>query len=107
GSASVIWLCDVQTHAVEKIPQPEGRSNDVDAQWIGNTGYFRSDRDGEFSVYAYDAVAKKVRRLTTHEYFPVLSMNAGAGKLIYEQAGYLHVLEPTDNGNGRQRVNGD
>jgi len=102
GTASVIWLYDVGTHAVEKIPQPEGRSNDVDAQWIGNTVYFRSDRDGEFNVYAYDAGTKKVRRLTTHDDFPVLNMNAGAGKLIYEQAGYLHVLDPAASGNGRK-----
>src|SRR4029079_2127309 len=106
GTASGIWLYYVATHAVEKMPQPEGRSNDVDAQWIGNTVYFRSDRDGEFNVYAYDAGTKKVRRLTTHEDFPVLNMNAGAGKLIYEQAGYLHVLEPTANGNGRNLVIG-
>ena len=102
GTASVIWLYDVATRAVEKIPQPEGRSNDVDAQWIGNTVYFRSDRDGEFNIYAYDGGAKKVRRLTTHNDFPVLNMNAGAGKLVYEQAGYLHVLDPDVSGNGHK-----
>jgi len=102
GTASVIWLYDVATHAVEKIPQPEGRSNDVDAQWIGNTVYFRSDRDGEFNVYAYDAGTKRVRRLTTHADFPVLNMSAGAGRLIYEQAGYLHILDPATSGNGRK-----
>ncbi|MEO7084804.1 MAG: PDZ domain-containing protein [Gemmatimonadaceae bacterium] len=102
GTASVIWLYDVATHAVEKIPQPEGRSNDVDAQWIGNTVYFRSDRDGEFNVYAYDAGTKKIRRLTTHGDFPVLNMSAGGGKVIYEQAGYLHILDPAASGNGRK-----
>ncbi len=102
GTASVIWLYDVATHAVEKIPQPEGRYNDVDAQWIGNTVYFRSDRDGEFNVYAYDGGTKKVKRLTTHTDFPVLNLSAGAGKLIYEQSGYLHILDPATAGNGRK-----
>jgi tricorn protease len=102
GTASVIWLYDVATHAVEKIPQPDGRSNDVDAQWIGNTVYFRSDRDGEFNVYAYDPGTKKVRPLTTHKDFPVLNMSAGADKLVYEQAGYLHLLDPAVSGNGRK-----
>ena len=102
GTASVIWLYDVATHAVEKIPQPDGRSNDVDAQWIGNTVYFRSDRDGEFNVYAYDPGTKKVRALTTHKDFPVLNMSAGADKLVYEQAGYLHLLDPAASGNGRK-----
>ncbi|HEV8498466.1 MAG TPA: PDZ domain-containing protein, partial [Gemmatimonadaceae bacterium] len=102
GTASVIWLYDVATHAVEKIPQPDGRSNDVDAQWIGNTVYFRSDRDGEFNVYAYDPGTKKVRALTTHKDFPVLNLSAGADKLVYEQAGYLHLLDPAASGNGRK-----
>src|SRR5690606_28612148 len=39
GSASEIWLYDVTTHAVEEIPQPDGRSNDVNAQWTGNRLY--------------------------------------------------------------------
>jgi len=102
GTASVIWLYDVATHAVEKIPQPDGRSNDVDAQWIGGTVYFRSDRDGEFNVYAYDPGTKKVRALTTHKDFPVLNLSAGADKLVYEQAGYLHLLDPASSGNGRK-----
>src|SRR5262249_35570508 len=61
GTASVVWLYDVSSHAIEKIPQPAGRSNDVDAVWIGNTVYFRSDRDGEFNLYAYDTKSKQVR----------------------------------------------
>lgn len=102
GRTSTIWLYDVATHAVEKIPQPQARSNDVDAQWIDNTVYFRSDRDGEFNLYAYDCGTKKVKRLTTHSDFPVLNLGVGAGKIVYEQAGYLHVLDPSTSGNGRK-----
>ena len=103
GRTSTIWIYDVATHAVEKIPQPAGRSNDVDAQWIGNTVFFRSDRDGEFNVYAYDGATKAVRRLTTHGDFPVLNLASGAGgRLVYEQAGYLHLLDPAASGNGRK-----
>ena len=41
-------------HAIEKIPQPASRANDVDPMWIGDTVYFRSDRDGEFNLFAFD-----------------------------------------------------
>ena len=51
---SRIWLFNTADHAVEKVPQPAGRANDVDPMWIGGTVYFRSDRDGEFNLYAYD-----------------------------------------------------
>ena len=103
GRTSTIWIYDVTTHAVEKIPQPDGRSNDVDPQWIGNTVYFRSDRDSEFDVYSYDTRERRVKRLTTHADFPVLNLASGSGgKMVYEQAGYLHLLDPATSGNGRK-----
>ncbi|MEP6692685.1 MAG: PDZ domain-containing protein, partial [Gemmatimonadaceae bacterium] len=104
GTASELWLYDVATHGVEKIPQPEGRANDVDPQWIGTTVYFRSDRDGEFNLYSYDARAKQVKRLTTCADFPVLNAasDPASGKIVYEQAGYLHLLDPAVAGNGRK-----
>ena len=34
--------------------------------WIGDTVYFRSDRDGEFNLFAYDPTAKAVAQLTKH-----------------------------------------
>ncbi|HKG94652.1 MAG TPA: PDZ domain-containing protein [Gemmatimonadaceae bacterium] len=95
GTTSEVWLYDVATHAVEKVPQPQGRSNDVDAQWSGSMVYFRSDRDGEFNVYAYDPGTKQVRALTKHTDYPVLNMGVdpGSGRIAYEQAGYLHLLD--------------
>jgi tricorn protease len=99
GTASEVWLYDVRTHAIEKIPQPDGRSNDVNAQWIGNTVYFRSDRDGEFNLYAYQPGSKTVRRLTSHADFPILdaAVDAGSGRILYEQAGWLHLYDPAAN----------
>jgi tricorn protease len=94
GTVSRIWLYDVRTQGVERVPQPPGRSNDVDAMYIGDVVYFRSDRDGEFNLYSYDGRSKQVKRLTRHEDFPVLHASAGAGKIVYEQAGYLHLFDP-------------
>ncbi len=93
GTTSKIWLFTMSDRSIEKIPQPAGRSNDVDPQWMGDAVYFRSDRDGEFNLYAYDTKTKQVRRLTSHADFPVLSASASSGKLLYEQAGWLHLLD--------------
>jgi tricorn protease len=97
GTASRIWLYETGSHAIEKVPQPATRSNDVDAMWIGDVVYFRSDRDGEFNLYSYDTRAKHIRRLTRHDDFPVLDASAGGGKIVYEQAGYLHLFEPASS----------
>ena len=34
---SRIWIYDAEDHAVEQIPQPKDRCNDVDPQWVGDT----------------------------------------------------------------------
>ncbi len=101
GQVSTIWIFDVQTKAVQKIPQPETRANDVDPMWVGDTLYFRSDRDGEFNLYSFDAKAAAVKQLTRHTDFPVLNASAGGGHIVYEQAGYLHLLDPA-TGKSRQ-----
>jgi tricorn protease len=93
GTTSEIWLCSLSDYSVEKIPQPEGRSNDTDPMWIGKKIYFRSDRSGEFNLFSFDLTSREVKQLTTHGDFPVLSASAGDGKIIYEQAGHLHIYD--------------
>lgn len=94
GTVSRIWLYDVATHAVVKVPQPEGRCNDLTPTWVGSTLYLTSDRDGEFNVYSFDAKAKTLAKVTSHADFPVLAAASAAGKIVYEQAGLLHLLDP-------------
>src|SRR5262249_56002239 len=85
-----------RSNAVDQIPQPEGRCNDADPNWVGDKLYFRSDRNGEYNVFVYDAESKQVRQLTQHDDFPVVDIAAGGGNIVYEQAGYLHKLDPVD-----------
>ncbi|MEE8586479.1 MAG: peptidase S41, partial [Acidobacteriota bacterium] len=95
GTTSRIWLYNFRDHAVVQIPQPEGRCNDTDPMWPDRkTVYFLSDRNGEFNLFSYHAQSKRVSQLTTHEDFPILSASAGDGKIIYEQAGLLHLFDP-------------
>ncbi len=93
GTVSTISLFRFSDQSVEKIPQPAGRSNDAGPMWAGDAVYFRSDRNGEFNLFSYDLKSKAVKQLTSYRDFPVLSASAGDGKIIYEQAGHLHVLD--------------
>lgn len=95
GTTARIWLYDVATHAVEQIPQPPGRCNDTDPMWLGGVIYFLSDRDGEFNLYAFDVAEKVIRRLTQYGDFPILAASAGGRQIVYEQAGFLHLFDPT------------
>jgi tricorn protease len=93
GSIARIWLFSFKDMSAEAIPQPATGCNDTGPVWVGNTIYFRSDRDGEFNVYAYDIQSKQVKALTHFTDFPVLNMSGRDGKLVFEQSGYLHVYE--------------
>jgi tricorn protease len=94
GSHSRIWIYRRNDHSVEQIPQPEGRCNDLDPQWLGDTIWFRSDRNGEYNLFVYDTKTKEVKQVTHHDDFPVLAVGSGGGKLVYEQAGYLFLFDP-------------
>jgi len=94
GTVQHLWLFDTKGYAIEKLPQPVTRCNDTDPMWMGDTLYFRSDRNGEFNVFAYDTKTRAVRQITKHADFPVLNASAGGGRIVYEQAGLLHLLEP-------------
>jgi tricorn protease len=95
GTATRIWVYSTADHSVVEIPQPPGRSNDTDPMWIGDTVYFRSDRNGEFNLFSFDPVTSQVEQLTRHNDFPVLNASAGDGQIAYEQAAYLHLFDPT------------
>jgi tricorn protease len=94
GRAARILLFDNATYDVEQVPQPPGRCNDTDPMWVGSRLFFRSDRDGEFNLYAFDRATGAVTRLTSHADFPVVNAAAGGGRIAYEQAGYVHLLDP-------------
>lgn len=93
GTVATIVVYNTTNHATEKIPQPPSRANDADPIWMGSAIYFRSDRNGEFNLFAYDLASRSVSQLTAHDDFPVLNASAAQGRIVYEQAGRLHVYE--------------
>ncbi|MCZ6599100.1 MAG: PDZ domain-containing protein, partial [Planctomycetota bacterium] len=101
GTATRIWIYDVADHSVLQIFQPAGRCNDTDPMWIGETLYFRSDRNGEFNLFSFDPATESITQLTTHADFPIVNASAGGGRLVYEQAGWLHTFAP---GEGARRL---
>jgi tricorn protease len=100
GTHSRIWLYDIATYDVVEVPQPEGGVNDTQPIWIGDQVYFRSDRQGEFNLYAFDTKSKEIKQLTNFNDFPVLWVGGSANRIIFEQAGYLHTY---DIGSGNQQ----
>ena len=104
GTHSRIWIYNVKTHDVVEIPQPKDRCNDSDPNWVGHTLYFRSDRAGEYNVFAYDTDNKDIKQVTKFKDFPVIDINTDGKTLIFEQAGYLHLMAPPMTESTRLKV---
>jgi tricorn protease len=101
GSIANIWLYQFSDHSVTPIPQPAGGCNHTGPVWMNGLVYFRSDQNGEFNIFSYNPVTKEIKQLTKYKDFPVINMNGGNGKLIFEQAGYLHLYDIA-NGSTKQ-----
>ena len=104
GQVARLMIFDTATNAVEQIPQPPSRSNDTDPMWIGDKVYFRSDRSGEFNLYAYDPKSKQVEQLTKYMDWPILKASSGAGLIAYERSGYIGIYDPASKKDGRLKI---
>jgi tricorn protease len=99
GQNRPIWIVDLATYELESPPWKD--SKDMDPVWLGDVVYFLSDRDGVSNVWGYDTRTKKLGQITNYSDFDVKTLDAGAGVLVFEQAGYIHEIDP---GNERDRV---
>jgi len=105
GTMARIWLFNTNNHKVTEIPKPEGGSNDSNPQWINDNVYFKSDRNGEFNIFSYNTISKDIKQLTNFTDFPVLDLSTNNGKLIFEQAGYLHLFDVTSEKSTKIKIN--
>jgi tricorn protease len=92
GQNRPIWIADTKTWDV--VTPPWTDSKDMDPVWVGDTVFFISDRDGVANVWSFDTKAKKLTQVTKFSDFDVKTMDAGAGAVVFEQAGYIHELDP-------------
>jgi tricorn protease len=91
GRTHPIRVVDLASHAMEKLPWTN--SNDSAPMWIGDAIFFLSDRAGTTNLFGYDQRTKQVAQLTRHDDFDIMSASAGPDALVYEQAGYIHLVD--------------
>jgi len=91
GRTHPISVMNLADHSVEKLPWTN--SNDTEPMWIGNTIYFISDRSHTANLFAYRTDTKQLTQLTQHDDFDIMTASAGADAIVYEQAGYIHLVD--------------
>lgn len=99
GRTHPIRVMTLADHSVEKLPW--NNSNDTSPMWIGNTIYFLSDRNHTVNLFAYRVDTKQVTQLTKHDDFDIMNASAGPDAIVYEQAGYIHLVD-SKTGQARQ-----
>ena len=99
GQNRPIWIVDLKTY--DLVSPPWTDSKDVDPVWMGDAVYFISDRDGVANIWSFDTGAKKLSQVTKFKDFDVKTIDSGAGAIVFEQAGYVHELDPKS---GREHV---
>ena len=101
GRTHPILVMNLADFSVEKLPWTD--SNDSLPMWIGNTIYFLSDRNQTTNLFAYGLATKRVTQLTHHDDFDIMTASAGPDAIVYEQAGYIYLV---DTSSGRaQKLN--
>ncbi|HHN48141.1 MAG TPA: acetyl-CoA synthetase [Bacteroidales bacterium] len=91
GRATDIWIYDLENDASEQITNFAG--SDQWPVWFGDNIYFTSDRDLRLNIYRYHTGTKEIKQLTFHREFDVMWPSGRNGKIVYENGGYLYVLD--------------
>jgi tricorn protease len=92
GQNRPIWIVDLKSY--DLVSPPWTDSKDVYPVWVDDSVLFISDRDGVANVWEYQTKSKKLAQITKFTDFDVKSMDSGAGTVVFEQAGYVHELDP-------------
>src|SRR5207244_10853518 len=54
---------------------------------------FLSDRHHTMHLFAYSGNTKEVKQLTHHNDFDIMTASAGSDAVVYEQAGYIYLVD--------------
>lgn len=91
GRTHPIRVMNLSDYSVAALPWTN--SNDTNPMWVGNTVYFLSDRGHTVNLYAYQVDTKAIAQLTRYDDFDIKSASSGADAVVYEQAGYVYLVE--------------
>jgi tricorn protease len=93
GMAQDVFVYDLRTKSLERVTDWPG--TDTQPMWIGDAIYFLSDRENwKLNLWKVDVRTKAAARVTNFTEYDVKWPHAGSGKIVFENGGYLYVLDP-------------
>jgi tricorn protease len=96
GQAQPIWIMNMKDNTLVQTPQTD-RERHTDPVWFKGEVYFLSERDYANNVWKFNPKTKELKQISFHKDFDCKSIDACGDRIVYEQAGFLHSLDPTTN----------
>jgi tricorn protease len=91
GRAQDVWTYDLVNNKSQRVTTFTG--TDQHPIWHKNKIYFVSDRSLTLNFWSYDLTTKKLSQVTDFKEFDVLWPAGHDGKVAFENAGYIHILD--------------
>lgn len=95
GQAQPIWIVDMESYELIQTPRTDNERH-TDPAWVSDEVFYLSERDFANNIWSYNPVTGDEKQWTFHSDFDAKNLDAGFGMIVYEQGGYLHLLNPED-----------
>lgn len=102
GQAMPIWIVNLKDFSLQHTTQAD-RERHLDPVWMEGKVFYLSERDYASNIWSFDPKTDEEKQWTSHTDFDVKSLDASADQIVYEQGGYLHLLD-TKTGQSTQLV---
>ncbi|NER17968.1 S41 family peptidase [Spongiivirga citrea] len=102
GQAMPIWIVDMKTKELVRTPQKD-QERHLYPVWLNDEVYYLSERDYASNIWSYNPKTKEEKQHTFHKDFDVKNLDSSSDRIVYEQGGYLHVMNPS-SGDSKQLV---
>jgi len=103
GQAMPIWIVNMKTKDLIRTKQTDAERH-MDPVWLNGEVYYLSERDYTMNIWSFNPANKSEKQITFHKKFDVKSLDASNDQLIYEQGGYLHLYNPSNNTSTQLRI---
>lgn len=94
GQAKPIWIVDMESYELQMTPQTDNERH-TQPIWHGNKVFFLSERDFANNIWSFEPNSKTLKQETFHKDFDVKNLDSNGEEIVYEQGGYLHILNPS------------
>jgi tricorn protease len=93
GMAQDIWIYDFKVNRIQQVTHYPG--TDTFPMWRGDTLYWVSDRGPELreNLYSRNLTTSQTKQLTDFKDFDVNWPSLGSGSIVFENGGWLYILD--------------